>query len=429
MEDFVLKIYIQLIFINKLFTMKKIVSTIVLVVFSVFCFSQKVVKMYFKGNHLLSLDHQVDPKTGVENGYYKQYDYSGRLLEEGFYRMGRKNGTWKKYNNYGKVNSVITYKNDTLNGIYKGWCGDDEWMCQEYVYKNGETIKEKTYYKNGKLEWDIDKEKSIYNHFSIKGEALQKTINGKTFFYSVNQDGEIEDLENIKFDSIGYKYEYVYYTIWDNGKKIKRVLNRVIKKKNDKIIEDYGFYPYPKEPLIAEMYSNNNDINDSALFSNGCILYLSDPNPNSEKNGINYDIKKGLTIDNSLIKCCLVAGSYAYKMAQIEYIKKMYKIIDTLYTIQIDDFSGNVSFVHKENGSLIYFRFKPEDIKVLNYEKYESDYKTCIENVEFSFFYIEQNQKIPISIYTIFDRDNKGDYLEPRFKCRQEPKKSILYKK
>jgi hypothetical protein len=380
--------------------------------------SQKVVKMYFKGNHLLSLDHQVDPKTGVENGYYKQYEYSGRLEQEGFYKMGKKNGTWKTYNQYGKVNSIITYKNDTLNGIYKEWCGNDEWMCHDYIYKNGETIKEKTYYKNGKLEWDIDKEKGIYNHFSIKGEALQKTINGKTFSYSVNQDGEIQGIASISFDSLSYKYEYKYDYLWSNGIKGPLCLTNITKKQNDDVKENYFFDA--SKFLMIKAYSNGNMINDSTLFSNASLLYLSDPNKDCEKFGFKYNPETGLRIGNTTIQC-LVPGSKLYKKAQIEYVYKKFQNDLSITKIdELDDSSYNTQsftlpFINKQNNNNTYIYFNQTDSQSVKYVEYSKGVLIKEKVFNFTDMVSYLNKRFPITIFFVTDYDKNSNPIKEEF--------------
>ena len=140
--------------------------------------TQKVVKMYF-GNHLLSLDHQVDPKTGVDNGYYKKYDYDGKLTLEGFYKMGKRNGVWKQYNQYGKVVYLSTFQNDILNGLYKEWDENGTHLVKSYVYKNGEVIKQTTYWPNGVIRRYADKDTTI--NYSNKGVSNLTIINGKYY--------------------------------------------------------------------------------------------------------------------------------------------------------------------------------------------------------------------------------------------------------
>ncbi len=266
--------------------MKKVFLVSVLMNVMLFGFSQKVVKMYYTLNHLISLDHQVDPKTGVENGYYKKYNLNGRLEEDGFYKMGRKNGTWKQYNNYGKVTLIANYKNDTLNGIYKEWCNGDSYLCNDLVYKNGEAIKEKTYYTNGNLEWDIDKEKDIYNQYSIKGEALTKTINGKHYHYTLDDDGKISDIDKITFDSAGKQYKYSYgikYIRQDNSPHLCLIGIAILE--NNKQIESFMYYPQRIYPTADSQNNNNIEV---SKYNRACLLYNSDPNPIS----IKFNIKE-----------------------------------------------------------------------------------------------------------------------------------------
>ena len=302
--------------------MKKIILVGILSSFLYSSYSQKVVKMYFNGNHLLSLDHQVDPKTGVENGYYKQYEYSGRLAEEGFYKMGRKNGVWKKYNQYGQIIAYDTYKNDTLNGLKKQFCDNDAnggiYQCYESIYKNGEEMFSTKFYPNGTKMFFYDKEKGTEIKYSIKGEADTKVINGKTYRYNIDDDGNNVGVNEIFYDSLGLRYRYYYdasYGLGTVGNELRHRLSRYEIDIPKKILGDDG-KQYTVFNTVAswtytgyDLYnishltftSDSLKMDDSTIFRKGCLLYKYAPNPNNQNLKVDYDSLKDVLIDGDKV--------------------------------------------------------------------------------------------------------------------------------
>ena len=287
--------------------MKKIILVGILSSFLYSSYSQKVVKMYFNGNHLLSLDHQVDPKTGVENGYYKQYEYSGRLAEEGFYKMGRKNGVWKKYNQYGQIIAYDTYKNDTLNGLKKQFCDNDSkggiYQCYESIYKNGEEMFSTKFYPNGKKMFYYDKEKGTEIKYSIKGEPDTKLINGRTYRYNIDDDGNNLGLYEIIIDTIGFNISYRFETFGDGHgsndttKKVRSI--RLDSKGKDIVsLDSSRIWDFsengPLNYYIPDSYYHSFRTShlskfDEASYLKGIDLYNKAPNPSNKNYKFIYD--------------------------------------------------------------------------------------------------------------------------------------------
>ena len=287
--------------------MKKVLLLIILFYSALFAYSQKVVKMYFHGNHLLSLDHQVDPKTGVENGYYKQYEYSGKLSEEGFYKMGKKNGVWKKYNQYGQVVAYSTFKNDTLNGLQKEYYQESGKVYQLYenIYKNGDEMFSTKFYPNGMKMFYYDKEKGTEIKYSIKGEPDTKVINGRIYRYNIDDDGKNLGLSEIIIDSNGFKISYTFHTFGEghgsNDTSIKvRSIRLDAKGKNISSLDSARIWDFTEEgPVnyyIPDSYyhsfrSSHLSKFDESSYLKGIELYNKAPNPNNKNYKFIYDIE------------------------------------------------------------------------------------------------------------------------------------------
>lgn len=128
-----------------------------------------------------------------------------QVVEEGFYKDGRKEGKWTKYYNNGRVEHVLTFKGNKLDGLalfyYKNGTKKEEGIWKKnrwvgdykYFYKNGnlrnewkynETGKrtgvQKYYHENGKLKlegaWENGKESGplieFYEDGSVKSERF-----------------------------------------------------------------------------------------------------------------------------------------------------------------------------------------------------------------------------------------------------------------
>jgi len=128
-----------------------------------------------------------------------------QIVEEGFYKDGRKEGAWTKYYTNSKVQHVLTFKSNKLDGLatfyYKngkkkeeGIWKNSRWLGNyKYFYKNGnlrnewkynETGKrtgvQKYYHENGKLKlegaWENGKESGpiieFYDDGSVKSERF-----------------------------------------------------------------------------------------------------------------------------------------------------------------------------------------------------------------------------------------------------------------
>lgn len=102
-------------------------------------------------------------KNGMYDGKYRHFK-SDRLVEEGFYKDGRKDGLYKEYYSDGeKVKKETPYKEGKLNGIVKSYytngkpekekgyaMGVEDGIERIYDYESGEMTTDKNY-KAGKL--------------------------------------------------------------------------------------------------------------------------------------------------------------------------------------------------------------------------------------------------------------------------------------
>ena len=113
------------------------------------------------------------------------YDPS-QIIEEGFYKDGRKDGLWKKYYNNGQLEHQLTFKEDKLDGkavfYYKSGKVKEEGIWQ----KNRWVGEYKYYYKNGNLrnEWKYNEtgkrtgvQRYYYENGAVKIEGAWE--NGK----------------------------------------------------------------------------------------------------------------------------------------------------------------------------------------------------------------------------------------------------------
>ncbi len=265
--------------------MKKLIAFPLFLCLTFNLFSQKVVVEKYLVSGRVKFNYQVDPKTGVKNGYYKSYNTDGVIYEDGFYKMGRKNGTWKTYDALGRVYAVQNYKDDVMDGVYKQWCGEDKiYLCADHFYKNGVEIKKKTYYDNGKIEWDIDDEPASYKHihYTRTGEPSVKTVDGKIYQYGIDEDGNLSGVDRVDYDTIGMHIEYFY-----SG----HITDIHIYKK-DSLVEGWGY----NEIYLSYLNKNNPEKKpvDSTSFANGYIYYMSAPDPNKKNEKRVYDVKTGI---------------------------------------------------------------------------------------------------------------------------------------
>lgn len=57
---------------------------------------------------------------GLENGLHQYFTFDGKLVEEGYYRMGKKVGTWTKYDINGLPAVTVTYDTNEEESKYNG---------------------------------------------------------------------------------------------------------------------------------------------------------------------------------------------------------------------------------------------------------------------------------------------------------------------
>ncbi|MCX6352437.1 MAG: hypothetical protein NTX03_11330 [Bacteroidetes bacterium] len=255
---------------------------------SINAYTQKVFKEHYR-NGAVKFDYQVDNKTGAKNGYYKSYLQDGLLYQSGNYMMGKKNGLWTTYdeNGTGQVASAMNFRNNLMHGQYKQWCFKDSkrYLCGDYLYKDGNEIKSKTYYSNGKLKGEVDVEKKIQNEWFEDGSPKEGMINGK--FYASSEDGDgYRWVNTLIFDSLGNEYSYFFAGYQGELKEIQ------IKDKEGNTIKRYDYNDLPNCNPEALDHNGKAIKLDSTEFKTALSLYLFGPDPNKKVKNNNCKYKK-----------------------------------------------------------------------------------------------------------------------------------------
>jgi len=188
----------------------------------------KVVKEYYDVLGHVKEEYEVDNTTGVKNGYYKTFDYEGRLNAVRHYKMGIEDGVAQDYNLNGQVISIWSMKDGQKNGLSK-WLliKDLKGKAQiESLYDMGNKLEEIERFMNGniKIKWlnngicyefyENGKKKSEwtnkngyrvgdYRFLFADGKSNQEIRNGKTYNYRVSDsDKKYGYLSSIVYDSL-----------------------------------------------------------------------------------------------------------------------------------------------------------------------------------------------------------------------------------
>ena len=92
----------------------------------------------------------------VRHGLYTRIDgHSGRPVEKGYYKMGKRDSTWEEYNYDGGLAASGLYVNDKKSGVWKKYSRGEILMTVSYV--DGVKQPEETYYEN-------EQPAQTYNH-------------------------------------------------------------------------------------------------------------------------------------------------------------------------------------------------------------------------------------------------------------------------
>ncbi len=107
----------------------------------------------------LTLSVEVNVVDGIENGEYFAYYRSGKVKEKGFYKDGKIEGTVTQYYENGTVFATVNLKNGKKEGIYK-------------YYNENSIVTEKGNYKDNELDGKIylyDEKGKLVKTIEFKG--------------------------------------------------------------------------------------------------------------------------------------------------------------------------------------------------------------------------------------------------------------------
>ena len=138
--------------------------------------------------------NQVDPTTGLKQGYWIVYNSIKKLpaypaeakVEEGKFADSKKLGIWKMYYPSGIIKSEITYTENRPKGYAKMYYENGK-LQEEGLWENNRWVGDyKSYYDNGQVFYDFK-----YNN-SGKREGEQKYFydNGQTMMKGDMHDGK-----------------------------------------------------------------------------------------------------------------------------------------------------------------------------------------------------------------------------------------------
>lgn len=284
-------------------------STFFVLIIAFVSFGQKIEREYYS-NLKVEKEWQVD-KNGVKNGYFKHFSKDGILYEVGQFKDGLESGKWIRYGNWtmdGRLLShpsetaeISNYINGKLDGSsqswqWKGTTSKNGWSTEytrylltDAYYKEGVAIRYKEFYSNGKLKYEKDIEKNIFNEWFDDGTPKLETIDGKTIKYA--NKGIVE---KITFDSLGKTYSFRFDLSYNNLCEI------LIKGESEEMRIEYCTKIFP-EIKIMKSGSDESWLSekikpvelDSINVRLAYLAYNNAPNPNNSNKKILYDETTG----------------------------------------------------------------------------------------------------------------------------------------
>lgn len=274
--------------------MRKVCLLVVLLV-NVSAFGQKVMREYYN-NFLVQYEWQVDA-NGVKQGYFRSYATDGTLYEAGNYNKGEKSGTWTTYGiaegHPAEISATIEYKDGKMNGRYVQYCWSrgKRYVCSDRTYRDDEELTKLSYYPNGQLSEQIDKERKIYNKWFEDGQPSSIVKDGKQYDYYQNGDG-YRSVTDVSYDSLNMSIFVEYPYRGQLGNVQLRVKSSECKRCGS-LITEYKFENVYK----IEIFNENGKVKlDSLNLREAYEFYTKIPDPNGTKvkspyNPISGDVK------------------------------------------------------------------------------------------------------------------------------------------
>jgi antitoxin component YwqK of YwqJK toxin-antitoxin module len=135
------------------------------------------VKTEYGADSSFKMEYQVDTKSNMKHGTYKEYGSEGNLLVERSYKKNKMDGVEKRYFENGKVDGEFTYK----NGLHEG-------PFVYYYEENGNT-KQKGTYVAGKMEGMLN---TYYSGGQLKEEVMHVAGFTQGVFKEYNENGSLK---------------------------------------------------------------------------------------------------------------------------------------------------------------------------------------------------------------------------------------------
>ena len=226
-------------------------------------------------NDTINVTDSKNSKQGywvIKNTDKKAVGYrEDQVIEEGFYKDGRKTGVWKSYHPNGKLKSEITFVNNRPFGFARFYFPNGS-IQEEGIWENNRWMGAyKTYYENGKTfyDWKFNEtgkregqQKYFYNNGQLMIEGIWKEGRENGLLKEYYDDGSLKSEKNFSdgvLDVTSVKnYEFVVHKpeeqqkLQDKSKEENITIENVTAKENIDIISD-GFHKvYNKKHLVEK---------------------------------------------------------------------------------------------------------------------------------------------------------------------------------
>src|ERR1019366_3121208 len=149
---------------------------------------------YYYSNGILQAEGGFDDKN-QRDGVWKFYDQNQTLKDVERYSHGKLSGKAEGYYSNGSIKANYNYVNGLLDGLQIIYYPTGV-KKNEYEYKAGEEIKQRNFYKTGKLEYEVTVANKKY-----EGDVTKYYKNGhikeKSFFKEGNREGKYESYYNV----------------------------------------------------------------------------------------------------------------------------------------------------------------------------------------------------------------------------------------
>ncbi len=165
---------------------------------------------FYKSNKIQAIG-EYDVDNEINKGYWEYYYYTGIISSKGNYNSkGEKIGMWEYYFNNGKIKEKLYYKEGKIDGYDTHYYNNGK-ILSTYSYKDSKANDTAKYYSNvGALT-----SSELFENDVLSGEGKRYFNNGKVHYSYTNKNGKLDE-KLYEYDAKG---QLIYECDYDEGKR------------------------------------------------------------------------------------------------------------------------------------------------------------------------------------------------------------------